>query len=148
MFLKRLAKLRKEIDSLKLEAEAIEPEAIFEALKFLESEQAINGKNLVFSDENAKIILVQRTRFDDKITRIVKLDEDINREYKKLCDLNSSELESNELYIKKLQEIIAQFQEKQKILLTSSHLESLKRQRAIALKETEHKIAGLSVYVK
>ncbi|MGB8686069.1 MAG: hypothetical protein WCD53_01825 [Microcoleus sp.] len=147
-FLKRLAKLRKEIDCLKLEAEAIEQDAILEAFKILESETSVNGKSVVFSDANAKIVLVLRNRYDDKIPTIIRLDEDIDREYEKLCRSNAQQIENNKAYIQELQEMISVATQKQETFLSSPYLEQLKKQRAIALKNTEHKVPNLTVYVK
>lgn len=147
-YLKRLAKLRKEIDCLKLEAEAIEQDAIIEAFEILKSETSVNGKSVVFSDANAKIVLVFRNRYDDKIPTITRLDEDIDREYKKLCQLNATAIANTKTYIQELQELIADAEAKQETFLSSPYLKQLKKQRAIALKNTEHKVPNLTVYVK
>ena len=147
-YLKRLAEIRKQIESLKLEIEAIEPDAILEAFDILESETSVNGKSLVFSDTNAKIVLVLRNRYDDKNTSVVRLDEDIAREYEKLCRSNATVIENNKAYIQELQEMIAVAEAKQETFLASVYLEQLRKQRAIALKNTEHKVPNLTVYMK
>ena len=102
IYLKRLAEIRKQIESLKAEAEAIEPDAILEAFEILESNQSPNGKSLVHTDKNAKIVLVLRNRYDDKNRFVVRLDEDINREYEKLCRSNATAIENNKAYIQEL----------------------------------------------
>lgn len=147
-YLKRLAEIRKQIESLKAEAESIEPDAILEAFEILESNEAINGKSLVHSDKNAKIVLVLRTRYDDKNTSVMRLDEDINREYEKLCRANATVIENNKAYILELQEMIAIAEAKQETFLSSPYLEALRKQRANALKKTEHKVPSLAVYLK
>ncbi len=147
-YLKRLAEIRKQIESLKLEADAIEPDAILEAFEIVESETSINGKSLVHSDSNAKIVLVLRNRYDDKNTSVIRLDEDINREYEKLCRSHSTEIENNKAYIQELQEMIAVAETKQETFLASVYLEKLRKQRAIALKNTLHKVPSLSIYLK
>lgn len=146
--LKRIAEIRKQIESLKLEAETIEPDAILEAFEILEANQSLNGKSLVFSDTNAKIVLVLRNRYDDTIPSIVRLDEDIDREYERLCRSNATALETNKAYIQELQEMIEIAEQKHETLLVSVYLETLRKQRAIALKQTEHKVPSLAVYVK
>lgn len=147
-YLKRLAEIRKQIESLKTEVQAIEPDAILEAFEILESKLSPNGKSLVHNDKNAKITLVLRTRYDDKNTSVVRLDEDIDREYEKLCRFNQTQIENNTAYIAELQQMIDEAEQKQKALLSSTYLEQLRKQRAIALNKTEHKIASLSVYLK
>jgi uncharacterized protein YaaN involved in tellurite resistance len=83
------------------------------------------------------------------------LDEDIDREYEKLCrslrdgtSSNATAIENNKAYIQELQEMIEAAEAKQKALLTNPYLETLRKQRAIALKNTEHKVPSLAVYVK
>ena len=147
-YLKRLAEIRKQIESLKSEAEAIEHDAILEAFDILESETSVNGKSVVFSDTNAKIVLVLRNRYDDKNTSVVRLDEDINREYEKLCRSNAAAIENNKAYIQELQEMIADAVAKQETFLSSMYLETLRKRRAIALKKTEHQVPSLAVYLK
>ena len=147
-YLKRLAEIRKQIESLKAEVEAIEPDAILEAFEILESNQSPNGKSLVFSDTNAKIVLVLRNRYDDKNTSVVRLDEDIDREYDKLCRSNATAIEKNQAYIQELQEMIEVAEQKHQTFLVSVYLETLRKQRAIALKKTEHKVPSLAVYLK
>ncbi len=147
-YLPRIAEIRKQIESLKLEAEAIEPDAILEAFEILESNQSPNGKSLVHTDSNAKIVLVLRNRYDDKNISVVRLDEDIDREYEKLCRSNTTAIENNQAYIQELQEMIAVATQKQETLLVSVYLESLRKQRAIAIKNTEHKVPSLAVYLK
>ena len=147
-YLKRLAEIRKQIESLKTEVQAIEPDAILEAFEILESKLSPNGKSLVHNDKNAKITLVLRTRYDDKNSSVVRLDEDIDREYEKLCRFNQTQIENNTAYIAELQQMIDEAEQKQKALLSSTYLEQLRKQRAIALNKTEHKIASLSVYLK
>ena len=147
-YLKRLAEIRKQIEALKAEVEAIEPDAILEAFEILESKLSPNGKSLVHNDKNAKITLVLRTRYDDKNSSVVRLDEDIDREYEKLCRFNQTQIENNTAYIAELQQMIDEAEQKQKALLSSTYLEQLRKQRAIALNKTEHKIASLSVYLK
>ncbi|MCC3459813.1 MAG: hypothetical protein EAZ73_09200 [Oscillatoriales cyanobacterium] len=146
--LQRLAEIRCAIESLKAEAESIEADAILEAFDIVESETSVNGKSLVFSDTNAKIVLVLRNRYDDKNTSVVRLDEDINREYDKLCRSNATAIENNKAYIQELTEMIEAAEAKQETLLVSPYLETLRKQRAIALKKTEHKVPSLAVYVK
>lgn len=147
-YLKRIAEIRKQIDSLKLEADAIEADAVLEAFEILESNQSPNGKSLVHNDSNAKIILVFRNRYDDKNILVVKLNEDIDREYEKLCRSHSTEIENNKVYIQELQEMISVAEAKQGTFLVSVYLEQLRKQQAIALKNTEHKVPSLSVYIK
>ena len=147
-YLKKLAEIRKQIESLKAEAKAIEPDAILEAFEILESNQSPNGKSLVHSDKNAKIVLVLRNRYDDKNISVVRLDEDIDREYEKLCRSNATAIENNQAYIQELQEMIAVAETKQEMFLSSVYLETLRKQRLIALKKTEHKVPSLAVYLK
>ena len=132
-YLKRLAEIRKQIESLKTEVQAIEPDAILEAFEILESKLSPNGKSLVHNDKNSSV---------------VRLDEDIDREYEKLCRFNQTQIENNTAYIAELQQMIDEAEQKQKALLSSTYLEQLRKQRAIALNKTEHKIASLSVYLK
>ena len=148
IYLKRLAEIRKQIESLKAEVESIEPDAILEAFEILESNQSPNGKSLVHSDKNAKIVLVLRNRYDDKNISVVRLDEDIDREYEKLCRSNATAIENNQAYIQELQEMIAVAETKQEMFLSSVYLETLRKQRLIALKKTEHKVLSLAVYLK
>jgi phosphate uptake regulator len=148
IYLKRLAEIRKQIESLKAEVESIEPDAILEAFEILESNQSPNGKSLVHSDKNAKIVLVLRNRYDDKNISVVRLDEDIDREYEKLCRSNATAIENNQAYIQELQEMIAVAETKQEMFLSSVYLETLRKQRLIALKKTEHKVPSLAVYLK
>ncbi|PSB49752.1 hypothetical protein C7B67_16380 [filamentous cyanobacterium Phorm 6] len=146
--LKRIAEIRKQIESLKFEAEAIEPDAILEAFDILEANQSPNGKSLVFSDTNAKIVLVLRNRYDDKNTSVVRLNEDIDREYEKLCRSNATAIENNKAYIQEIQEMIEAAEAKHQTFLVSVYLETLRKQRSIALKKTEHKVPSLAVYLK
>lgn len=146
--LQRLAEIRKQIESLKAEAEAIEPDAIISAFEIAKSELSPNGKNVVFSDANAKIVLVIRNRYDDKNVSVMRLDEDIDREYEKLCKSAIKETESLRSYITELSQLIEEAELKCQELVTSPYLERLRKQRAIALKATEHKVPNLAVYVK
>jgi hypothetical protein len=146
--LQRLACVRQQIDRLKLEAETIEADAIIEGLQILESNESVNGKNTIFSDENAKIVLQFRTRYDDKNPSVARLQEDCDREYKKLCETNTTEIVKVRSYITELSQLIEEAETKYSKLLNSPYLENLKKQQAIALKATEHKIANLAVYVK
>ena len=148
IYLKRLAEIRKQIESLKAEVESIEPDAILEAFEILESNQSPNGKSLVHSDKNTKIVLVLRNRYDDKNISVVRLDEDIDREYEKLCRSNATAIENNQAYIQELQEMIAAAETKQEAFLVSVYLETLRKQRSIALKKTKHKVPSLAVYLK
>jgi hypothetical protein len=152
--LKRIAEIRKQIESLKQEAESIEPDAIFEAFEILKSEASVNGKSVVFSDTNAKIVLVFRSHYDDKIPTIKRLDEDIDREYERLCRLNatalaqpSKRIENNRAYIQELQEMVDVAEAKHQAFFVSPYLSHLRKQRAIALQKTEHKVPNLAVYV-
>lgn len=147
-YLKRIAEIRKQIEMLKAECEAIEPDAILEAFDILEANASPNGKSSVYSDSNAKIVLVLRNRYDNDNILVVKLNEDIDREYTKLCHANSVAMANNKAYIEELQEMISVAQEKHKALLVSVYLKQLRKERAIALKNTEHKVPSLSVYVK
>ena len=143
-----MAEIRKQIESLKSEAEAIEPDAILEAFQILESNQSPNGKSLVFSNTDAKIVLVLRNRYDDKNTSVIRLDEDIDREYEKLCRSNATAIETNQSYIQELREMIEVAEAKHQTFLVSVYLETLRKQRSIALKKTEHKVPSLAVYLK
>jgi hypothetical protein len=147
-YLQKLAEIRKQIDVLKAHAESIEPDAIIEAFEILESQTSVNGKSLVHSDTNAKIVLVLRNRYDDTNTSVVRLDEDIDREYEKLCRSNATAIENNQAYIQELQEMIAVAEAKHQTFLVSVYLETLRKQRSIALKKTEHKVPSLAVYLK
>ncbi|MEG4533020.1 hypothetical protein [Microcoleus sp. D2_18a_D3] len=143
--LKRIAEIRNQIERLKVEAEAIEPDAILEGFEIMESEKS--RKNVVFNDDNAKIVIQLRTRYDDKNLTVIRLDEDINREYDKLCRSNATAIENSEAYINDIKEMLAEAETKHELLLTSVYLETLRKQRAIAIKKTEHKVPGLAVYV-
>jgi len=143
--LQRLAEIRNKIESLKSEAEAIEPDAIIEAFEVLESKKS--RKNIVYNDDNAKIVIQLRNRYDDKNLSVVRLDEDINREYDKVCRSNATAIENSESYINDIKEMLADAETKHEALLTSPYLETLRKQRAIAIKKTEHKVPGLAVYV-
>lgn len=147
-YLAKIAEIRKQIELLKSEAEDLEPDAIIEAFQIVKFARSVNGKSLDFGDANAKIVLVLRNRYDDKNTSVMRLDEDINREYEKLCRSNATAIENNQAYILELQEMIEAASQKQKLLLSSSYLEALRKQRAIALKKTLHKVPSRAVYLK
>lgn len=89
-----------------------------------------------------------RVKYDDKNPSVVRLQEDCDREYQKLCQANAIETEKLRSYITELSELIEQAEAKQSELLSSPYLEKLKSQKDLALKETEHKVPSLSVYVK
>ena len=144
--LQRLAEIRKQIDLLKTEADAIEPDAMVEAFEVLGSDKA--NKNIVFADSNAKIVVQFRTKVDTKHSTVQRLSEDIDRETEKLIRSNSHEIAGISDYITELSQLIEEAKAKQKELSCSSYLQNLQKQKAIALKATEHKIAGLAVYVK
>ncbi|MEG4210420.1 hypothetical protein [Microcoleus sp. S13_B4] len=143
--LKRLAEIRNQIERLKVEAEAIEPDAILEGFEIMESEKS--RKNVVFNDDNAKIVIQLRTRYDDKNLTVIRLDEDINREYDKLCRSNATAIANSESYLNDIKEMLTEAETKHEALLTSPYLETLRKQRAIEIKKTEHKVPGLAVYV-
>jgi hypothetical protein len=143
--LKRLAKIRNQIERLKVESEAIEPDAILEAFEIIESNKS--RKNVVYNDDNAKIVIQLRTRYDDQNVSVVRLDEDISREYDKLCRSNAIPIENSQAYINDLKEMLAEAETKHEAILSSPYLETLEKQRAIALNKTEHKVPGLAVYV-
>ncbi|MEG4396576.1 hypothetical protein [Microcoleus sp. BROC3] len=143
--LKKIAEIRNQIERLKVEADAIEPDAILEAFEIIESEKS--RKNVVYNDDNAKIVIQLRTRYDDKNLTVTRLDEDINREYDKLCRANATAIENSESYINDIKEMLAEAETKHEALLTSPYLETLRKQRTIAIKKTEHKVPGLAVYV-
>ncbi|MEG4044599.1 hypothetical protein [Microcoleus sp. Pol17_C1] len=143
--LQKIAEIRNQIERLKVEAEALEPDAILEAFEIMESENS--RKNVVYNDDNAKIVIQLRTRYDDKNLTVTRLDEDINREYDKLCRSNATAIENSDSYINDLKEMLAEAETKHEKLLNSPYLETLRKQRAIAIKKTEHKVPGLAVYV-
>ncbi|MEG4838356.1 MULTISPECIES: hypothetical protein [unclassified Microcoleus] len=143
--LKRIAEIRNQIERLKVESDAIEPDAIIEAFEIMESENS--RKNVVYNDNNAKIVVQLRTRYDDKNLSVTRLDEDINREYEKLCRSNATAIKTSQAYINDLQEMLTEAEAKHEAFLTSVYLETLRKQRAIAIKKTEHKVPGLAVYV-
>jgi hypothetical protein len=143
--LKRLAEIRNQIERLKVEAEAIEPDAILEAFEIIESNKS--RKNVVYNDDNAKIVIQLRTRYDDQNVSVVRLDEDISREYDKLCRSNAILIENSQAYINDLKEMLGEAETKHEALLSSPYLEILEKQRAIALNKTEHKVPRLAVYV-
>ncbi|MEG4496688.1 hypothetical protein QUB05_04760 [Microcoleus sp. F10-C6] len=145
-YLKRIAEIRNQIAILQAEAEAIEPDALIEGFDVLEQKQS--KKQIVHNDENAKIIIQFRSQYDDKITTIVRLDEDIAREYDNLCRSNATAIEHCKALIAELQGKLEEAETKLETFLSSPHLENLKRQRAIELKNTENKVAKLAVYVK
>ena len=145
-YLQRLAQIRKQIDLLKLEADAIEPDAIVEAFGVLASEKA--NKNIVFADANAKIVVQFRTKVDTKHLTVQRLSEDIDRETEKLIRSNTHEIAGISDYIAELSQLIQEAEAKQKELCCSPYLQNLQKQKAIALRATEHKVAGLAVYVK
>ncbi|WP_293134756.1 hypothetical protein [Microcoleus sp. bin38.metabat.b11b12b14.051] len=144
--LQRLAEIRKQIDLLKLEAEAIEPDAIVEAFEVLASEKA--NKNIVFADLNAKIVIQFRTKVDTKHLTVKRLSEDIDRETEKLIRSNSREIAGIADYIAELSQLIQEAEAKQKELSCSPYLQNLQKQKQIAIRATEHKVASLAVYVK
>ena len=72
----------------------------------------------------------------------------MSREYEKLCRSNATAIENNQAYIQELQEMIAAAETKQEAFLVSVYLETLRKQRSIALKKTEHKVPSLAVYLK
>ncbi|MEG4455943.1 hypothetical protein [Microcoleus sp. N9_A1] len=143
--LKRLAEIRNQIERLKVEADAIEPDAILEGFDIIESNNS--RKNVVYNDDNAKIVIQLRTRYDDKNLSVVRLDEDISREYEKVCRSNPTEIDRSQSYIDDLQQLLTEAETKHEALLTSPYLEMLRKQRAIAIKKTEHKVPGLAVHV-
>ena len=143
--LKRLAEIRNQIERLKAEADAIEPDAILEGFEIIESNNS--RKNVVYNDDNAKIVIQLRTRYDDKNLSVVRLDEDIAREYEKVCRSKATEIDRSQSYINDINEMLAEAETKHEALLTSPYLETLRKQRASAIKKTEHKVPGLAVYV-
>ena len=143
--LKRLAELRNQIERLKAEADAIEPDAILEGFDIIESNHS--RKNVVYNDDNAKIVIQLRTRYDDKNLSVLRLDEDIAREYEKVCRSNATAIANSESYLNDIKEMLTEAETKHEALLTSPYLETLRKQRAIAIKKTEHKVPGLAVYV-
>ena len=144
--LQRLAEIRKQIDLLKIEADTIEPDAIVEAFGVLASDKA--NKNIVFADSNAKIVVQFRTKVDTKHSTVQRLDEDISRETEKLIRSNSHEIAGIADYIAELSQLIQEAEAKQKELCCSIYLQNLQKQKQIAIRATEHKVAGLAVYVK
>jgi len=144
--LKRIAEIRNKIESLKAEAEAIEPDAIIEAFEVLESQKS--KKQIVYQDSNAKIVIQFRTRYDNENLSVTRLDEDINREYEKLCRSNATEIERSQSYVDDLKKLLEEAEAKHQSFLTSVYLENLQKQRAIALNKTEHKVPLLAVYVQ
>ncbi|MEG5033370.1 hypothetical protein [Microcoleus sp. AT3-D2] len=143
--LKRLAELRNQIERLKAEADAIEPDAILEGFDIIESNNS--RKNVVYNDDNAKIVIQLRTRYDDKNLSVVRLDEDMVREYEKVCRSNATAIANSESYLNDIKEMLTEAETKHEALLTSPYLETLRKQRAIAINKTEHKVPGLAVYV-
>ncbi|MEG5175576.1 hypothetical protein [Microcoleus sp. B3-D7] len=144
--LKRLAEIRNQIENLKAEAEAIEPDAVLEAFEILESQKS--KKNIVYNDKNAKIVIQFRTRYDDKNLGITRLDEDISREYESLCRSNATEIQRSQSYIDDLKQLVAEAEAKHQSFLTSPYLQQLEKQRSIELKRTEHKVPILAIYVQ
>ena len=143
--LKRIAEIRNLMEALKAEAEAIEPDAIIEAFEVIEAQKA--KKQIVYNDANAKIVIQFRNQYDEKILSITRLDEDIAREYDNLCQSNAELIASCQALISELQEKLTEAETKLETFLTSQHLENLRKQRAIELKNTEHKVPKLAVYV-
>jgi hypothetical protein len=143
--LKRIAEIRNLMEALKAEAEAIEPDAVIEAFEVLESQKS--RKNIVYNDQNAKIVIQFRTKYDNENLSITRLDEDITREYEKLCLSNATEIERSQSYLNDLQKLLEEAEAKHQTFLTSPYLEQLHKHRAIALNKTEHKVPILAVYV-
>jgi hypothetical protein len=143
--LKRIAEIRNQIEALKAEAEAIEPDAILEGFDVLQCQQG--RKQIVYNDANAKIVIQFRNQYDDQILSIQRLDEDIAREYKNLGQSNAESIESSKALISQLQTKLEETEAKLETFLTSVHLENLQKQRAIELKKTENQVPKLAVYV-
>jgi hypothetical protein len=143
--LKRIAEIRNLMEALKAEAEAIEPDAIIEAFEVIAAQKA--KKQIVYNDPNAKIVIQFRNQYDEKILSITRLDEDIAREYNNLCQSNAESIEACQALINELQQKVAEAETKLETFLTSQHLENLRKQRATELKNTEHKVPKLAVYV-
>ncbi len=99
--LKRIAEIRNQIEALKAEAEALEPEAILERFEILESQKF--HKQIVDKDHNAKILIQFRNMYDDKILSISRLDQDIAREYDNLCLSNATAIKISKAIINELQ---------------------------------------------
>jgi hypothetical protein len=143
--LKRIAEIRNLMEALKAEAEAIEPDAIIEAFEVIAAQKA--KKQIVYNDTNAKIVIQFRNQYDEKILSITRLNEDIAREYDNLCQSNAESIEACQAVINELQQKVAEAEAKLETFLTSQHLENLRKQRALDLKNTEHKVPKLAVYV-
>jgi hypothetical protein len=143
--LKRIAEIRHLMEALKAEAEAIEPDAVIEAFEVIAAQKA--KKQIVYNDPNAKIVIQFRNQYDEKILSITRLDEDIAREYDNLCQSNAESIESCKAIISQLQEKLTEAETNLETFLTSQHLENLRKQRATELKNTEHKVPKLAVYV-
>ncbi|MEG5043579.1 hypothetical protein [Microcoleus sp. B4-C1] len=143
--LKRIAEIRNQIEALKAEAEAIEPDAILEGFDVLQSQQS--QKQIIYNDANAKIVIQFRNQYDDKILPIQRLDEDIAREYEKVCLSNAESIQSSKSLIHQLQTQLEEAEAKLETFLTSPHLENLKKQRSIALNQTKFQVPKLAVYV-
>jgi hypothetical protein len=143
--LKRIAEIRNQIEALKAEAEAIEPDAILESFDVLQSQQG--RKQIVYNDANAKIVIQFRNQYDDQILAITRLDEDIAREYENICRSNAESIESSKALISELQTQLQEAEAKLETFLTSEHLENLQKQRVIALKQTGFQVPILAVYV-
>jgi hypothetical protein len=133
------------MEALKAEAEAIEPDAVIEAFEVIAAQKA--KKQIVYNDPNAKIVIQFRNQYDEKILSITRLDEDIAREYNNLCQSNAESIEACQALINELQQKVAEAETKLETFLTSQHLENLRKQRATELKNTEHKVPKLAVYV-
>lgn len=142
-----LAEIRAAIQKLQDKAKGIEPDAIIEALETMSQPDRVKKNNVVFSDDNAKIVLQFRKQYENS-TEVDRITEDIQREYQRLSQESLDERQKLQQYIDELNSLVAEATQKQENLLTSPYLENLKRQLAIARSKTENKVAILAVHVK
>lgn len=143
--LKELARIRAEIVRLQDLAKFIEPDAVLEGLQAL-TEPDKKGQ-VVFSDDNAKIVLQYRKRCDPT-TEIDRITEDIDREIVRLSQETLEERQDIAEYIAELEQSIAQAKTISDNLISSPRLGQLRTQLSIARKKAEFQIATLAVHVK
>lgn len=143
--LRELARIRAEIARLQEKAEAIEPDAVIEALEIMTNPDKKN--QVVFSDPNAKIVLQYRKR-TDTTPEIERLSEDIDREVQRLSKETLEQRQKLADYIAELQGLINEAQTQSNDLLNSPYLAKLRKQLSIARENAQYQIASLAVHVK
>lgn len=148
--LNQLIKLRQKINQMELLINEIMPDAINEALDIVGNDSAINGKNIVYSNEDkGKITINFRKHYPspkDNIT-LERLDSDIRVEKTKLCKANESKLAEIEAKLSELNAHIKLVEKEEEKLLTNQRLIALKSRYKEERENCVELVPSLSVFV-